>query len=76
MADLAKGANCPVCGTLVTCAGKFTDAQLVGQCPVDSTYVTVANVVDVAEQYVATNSLSPAAAAIASTDPAPTQQGA
>ena len=43
MADLAIGANCSSCGTLVACAGSYTDERLVGVCPVCKIAVSTAN---------------------------------
>lgn len=43
MADLAIGANCSACGTLVACAGSYSDERLVGACPVCKIAVGVAN---------------------------------
>lgn len=32
MAQLARGINCPKCGTLTACSGRYIDRVLVGQC--------------------------------------------
>lgn len=43
MAQTALARNCPNCGTLVTCAGKYSDEELTGHCPCCKAYVTMGN---------------------------------
>lgn len=43
MAEIAFGGNCSACGTLVACAGSYSDERLVGMCPVCQVPVTMQN---------------------------------
>lgn len=43
MAELARGKNCPACGTITACSGKLTDYELYGQCGCCGRSVVVIN---------------------------------